>query len=582
MVQWRDSQVQRGNVTLAVRTWSEDKSPTVILVHGYPDANTVWEKVAEQLSQHMRVVAYDVRGAGQSSAPKGRSAYKLSELRDDLTAVMDAVSPNEPVHLVAHDWGSIQTWESVTEPGAEKRIASYTTLSGPCLDHVGQWMKARLKEQKFADVLNQLAHSWYIGAFQLPILAPTLWKAGLAKVWPQVLQRTENLQHDASPTQLKDGTNGIELYRANMVPCLLKPRERYTKVPVQMIVARNDNYVRPAMLDGISQWTDRLWRRELDAGHWGPLLQHADLTAQWVREFIDHINGGKASAHLQRSLVTDTATNSGIDAGKVVVITGAGSGIGRETALSFARRGATVVCTDINADAAAATADIIIAEGGQALSRKCDVSNTRSMETLANFVGKEFGAPDVVVNNAGIGLSGGLLDTSVKDWQQVLGVNLWGVIHGSRLFAQQMIDNAKHGHIVNIASAAAFMPSRMLPAYATSKSAVLMFSECLRAEMADHNIGVSAICPGIIDTPITRNTRFVGVADEEQERRRDHAQKLYQRRAFTPDKVAAAIVDAVDRNKAVVPVSPEAFGMQWLGRFTPSLARNLAQVEVTP
>jgi len=192
MVQWRDTTVSRDGVDLAVRTWSADKSPTVILVHGYPDANHVWEKVAERLSRDFKVVAYDVRGAGNSSVPQGRAAYKLRELRDDLHAVMDAVSPNDKVHLVGHDWGSIQTWESVTDPDAENRIASYTTLSGPCLDHVGQWMKARLREQKIGVVLNQLSHSWYIGAFQLPVLAPALWKAGLAKAWPKVLRRTEN------------------------------------------------------------------------------------------------------------------------------------------------------------------------------------------------------------------------------------------------------------------------------------------------------------------------------------------------------------------------------------------------------
>jgi len=579
MVQWRDSKVSRDGVDLAVRTWSSDKSPTVVLVHGYPDANHVWEKVAERLSRDFKVVAYDVRGAGNSSIPKDRAAYKLRQLRDDLHAVMDAVCPNEKVHLVGHDWGSIQTWESVTDPGAEQRIASYTTLSGPCLDHVGQWMKARLREQKVGTVLNQLAHSWYIGAFQLPVLAPTLWKVGLAKAWPRLLRRSENLHSETSATQQQDGIHGIELYRANMRPALLKPRERYTKVPVQLIVAREDNYVRPAMLEDLHLWTDRLWRRELDCGHWGPLLQHPDVTARWIREFIQHIDGAPASGPLQRSEVTGTHPK-GPDSGKRVVVTGAGSGIGRETALAFGRRGALVLCTDINAEAAASTASIIIREGGDALSRKCDVSNTRSMEALANYVEKELGAPDILINNAGIGLSGSLLDTSVKDWQQVLGVNLWGVIHGCRLFARQMVDNGKAGHIVNVASAAAFLPSRMLPAYATSKSAVLMFSECLRAEMAEHNIGVSAICPGIIDTPITRSTRFVGVADEEQSRRREDAAKLYQRRAYTPDRVAQAIVEAVQNNRAVVPVSPEARGMQWLGRFTPSLARNLAQVEM--
>ncbi len=580
MVQWRDSKVSRDGVDLAVRTWSSDKSPTVILVHGYPDANHVWEKVAERLSRDFKVVAYDVRGAGNSSIPKGRNAYKLRQLRDDLHAVMDAVCPDEKVHLVGHDWGSIQTWESVTDPGAEQRIASYTTLSGPCLDHVGQWMKARLREQKVGAVLNQLAHSWYIGAFQLPVLAPTLWKVGLAKAWPQLLRRSENLHSEASATQQQDGIHGIELYRANMRPSLAKPRERYTQVPVQLIVAREDNYVRPAMLEDLHLWTDRLWRRELDCGHWGPLLQHPDVTARWIREFIQHIDGAPASGPLQRSEVTGT-NPKGPDSGKRVVITGAGSGIGRETALAFGRRGALVLCTDINAEAAASTASIIVREGGDALSRKCDVSNSRSMEALARYVENELGAPDILINNAGIGLSGSLLDTSVKDWQQVLGVNLWGVIHGSRLFARQMIDNGKAGHIVNVASAAAFLPSHAAR-LCHQQSAVLMFSECLRAEMAEHNIGVSAICPGIIDTPITRSTRFVGVADDEQNRRREDTAKLYQRRAFTPDRVAQAIVDAVQSNRAVVPVSPEAVGMQWLGRFTPSLARNLAQVDMTP
>ncbi len=303
MVQWRDSKVSRNDVDLAVRTWSADKSPTVILVHGYPDANHVWEKVAERLSRHFKVVAYDVRGAGNSSVPQGRAAYKLRELRNDLHAVMDAVSPDEKVHLVGHDWGSIQTWESVTDPGAEQRIASYTTLSGPCLDHVGQWMKARLREQEIGTVLNQLAHSWYIGLFQLPVLAPTLWKAGLAKVWPQVLRRTENLHSEVSATQQQDGVHGIELYRANMLPCLLKPRERHTKVPVQLIVAREDNYVRPAMLEDLPQWTDRLWRREIDCGHWSPLLQYPDVTAGWISEFIQHVEGAPASEALKRAQV---------------------------------------------------------------------------------------------------------------------------------------------------------------------------------------------------------------------------------------------------------------------------------------
>ena len=140
-----------------------------------------------------------------------------------------------------------------------------------------------------------------------------------------------------------------------------------------------------------------------------------------------------------------------------------------------------------------------------------DVADADAMERFAKAVEHEHGVADVVVNNAGVGISGGFLDTSVDDWERVLGVNLWGVIHGSRLFARQMVDRGEGGHVVNVASAAAFVPSKVLPAYATSKSAALMLTECLRAELAGDGIGVTAICPGVIDTAIVSTTRFVGL-----------------------------------------------------------------------
>ncbi|ASK35774.1 short chain dehydrogenase [Alcanivorax sp. N3-2A] len=577
MEPWQHRTVTRDGVNIATRRRGDPQRPTVLFVHGYPDNSEVWDAVTEALGdQDYHLVTYDVRGAGASSAPAGLAAYKLAQLRDDLFAVIDSVSPGRPVHLVAHDWGSIQSWEAVTEPGAERRIASYTSLSGPCLDHVG----ANLRETGAGDLagsLGQLAKSWYIGAFHVPGLAPMAWKLGLGDAWPALLRRTERISAPVNPTQTRDGTQGIALYRANMLPRLRHPRERHTTIPVQLLVARRDRYVGPALADLASRWCGALWRRELNTGHWGPLLSHPALTARYLREFIDHLEGAPASQALRRARVTrDQKEHSG----KLVVITGSGSGIGRETALAFGERGATVLCTDIDTDAAERTAELIRVTGGNALSRKADVGNARSMEALARYVDKHLGAPDVLVNNAGIGLAGPLLETSVADWKQVLDVNLWGVIHGCRLFGKQMIEQAKGGHIVNVSSASAYLPSRVLPAYATSKSAVLMLTECLRAELADQGIGVSAICPGIIDTPITGRTRFVGVDDQEQGRRRDAARRFYQRRGFTPDRVAEAIVAAVRDNRAEVPVSVEATGMRLVGRLAPTLARRLARLEM--
>jgi len=185
----------------------------------------------------------------------------------------------------------------------------------------------------------------------------------------------------------------------------------------------------------------------------------------------------------------------------------------------------------------------------------------------------------VLVNNAGVGLGGPFLDTTPEEWRKVLDVNLWGVIHGCRLFGSRMAERGQGGHIVNVASAAAFQPSRALPAYGTSKAAVLMLSECLRAELAERDIGVTAVCPGFVDTPITSTARFAGADAEEERRLRKRAARLYGLRGYPPEKVAAAILRAVARDEAVVPVTPEARTAYALSRWLPGASRWIARVK---
>ncbi|MFI6152590.1 SDR family oxidoreductase [Kitasatospora sp. NPDC051170] len=563
--------VHSGGLPLAVFEQGDPDAPTVLLVHGYPDTHVVWDEIAADLARDHHVVRYDVRGAGESAAPAGRDGYRLEHLAADLFAVADAVSPDRPVHLLAHDWGSVQSWEAVTAPGAESRIASYTTMSGPSLDHMGHWLRHRLRRptpRHLRQMLNQGLHSWYITAFHLPYLAPGVWRLGLARAWPRVLRDLEHVTPRAGhpqPTLRRDAVRGIELYRANFRPTMGSPRERRTEVPVQLITLTRDRYVAPFLSEGLERWVPNLTRRTLHAGHWSALLEKGATVAGLVREFTARIEQG----------------GSPEKDGRLVVVTGGGSGIGRATALAFAEEGARVVVCDLDLPAAERTAELASLIGPQAHAYRVDVSDGAAMDAFAQQVAAEHGVPDVMVNNAGIGHSGTFLQTTEKEWQRVLDVNLWGVIHGCRAFGTLMADRGRGGHLVNVSSAAAYLPSKALTAYATSKAAVFMLSDCLRAEFVEHGIGVSTICPGIVNTNITHTSTFSATTATEQAAKQARAARLYARRGFPPEKVAAAIVGAVRSGKPVVPVTPEAKAARFLSRLSPGLLRLAARLNVT-
>jgi NAD(P)-dependent dehydrogenase (short-subunit alcohol dehydrogenase family) len=212
----------------------------------------------------------------------------------------------------------------------------------------------------------------------------------------------------------------------------------------------------------------------------------------------------------------------------------------------------------------------------------CDVSDEAAMERLAGSVLAEHGAPQIVINNAGIGIAGAFLDTGFDDWRTIVSINLMGVVYGCRLFGRAMLEQGEGGQIVNTASAAAFAPNRALPAYSTTKAAVLMLSECLRAELEPWGIGVTAACPGFIATNITRSTRWVGRDEQEQRRLSEYVTDRYQRRNFTADRVAAEIVQAIGADRPIAVITPEAKLTRALSRFAPGVLRRLAQIDATP
>ncbi|MES2489538.1 MAG: SDR family NAD(P)-dependent oxidoreductase [Pseudomonadota bacterium] len=254
-----------------------------------------------------------------------------------------------------------------------------------------------------------------------------------------------------------------------------------------------------------------------------------------------------------------------------ILITGAGSGIGRATALAFAKEGAHIIAVDVGTASVKETAALIAAKGGSCETYTADVSSEKAMRSLADKVHAEHGALDVLVNNAGIGASGRFLETSIETWDKVHAVNVRGVMLGCKLFIPAMVERG-HGHVVNTASMAGYFAAPDLPVYAASKFAVLGFSEALRMDLQKQNIGVTAICPGVINTNIVATTLAEGVSAKWQK----NAVAFYKKRNYGPEKVASAIVDAVRHNRAVVPVSPEAWAGYYLKRFMPGLARTLA------
>ena len=575
----RERRVRTGGVDLCVAELGDPHRPTVVLVHGYPDSKEVWSEVAPRLADRFHVVLYDVRGHGRSTAPKPlRGGFTLEKLTDDFLAVADAVSPDRPVHLVGHDWGSVQAWEFVTVQRTEGRIASFTSMSGPSLDHFGHWIAGRLRRptpRRIGQLLGQGAKSWYVYALHTPALPELAWRGPLGKAWPRILQRAEKVPSAGYPTASlpTDAAHGAWLYRDNVRSRLRRPRtDAHAHAPVQLITPLGDAFLSERLYDGLEQWVPELTRRTLPAKHWIPRSRPDQLTS-WITEFV-------TSAEAGRTPVRATGKYAERFGGRLVLVTGAGSGIGRATAFAFAEAGARVIAADRDAEPAARTAELSRLLGApEAWAETVDVSDEQAMEKLADKVAAEYGVVDVLVNNAGIGLGGPFLDTTTEDWRKVLDDYLWGVLHGCRLFGRQMAERGQGGHIVNTASAAAFQPSRALSAYGTSKAAVLMLSESLRAELAGRGIGVSAVCPGFVNTNITSTARFAGVDAEEEKRRQKRTARLYGLRNYPPEKVADAILRAVVRNQAVVPVTPEARAAHVLARWAPKALRALARLE---
>src|SRR6201995_6184915 len=569
-------------VTLAVHAYTEiDRHrPTILAIHGYPDNHHLWDGVAAHLNGRYNLVAYDVRGAGESARPRDRSGYRFPQLISDVGAVIDSLGVDQ-VHLLAHDWGSIQGWAAVTDDAVMSKIASFTSISGPHLNYAGKFLRAARTSRGLIDVIRQFFASGYIWFFLTPGLAELMVRAGVGIKLVEAFGRIGNSSTRNRPgdpvRSTGDYVNGLNLYRANMPgPFLARGAQLpHTSVPVQVLAPRMDLFVTPALqrFTGSIPLGSRVV--PIEGGHW-VVTARPDVIARLTSEWIDRVVNG-AAPNSQSAVRTGPRDVRG----KLALVTGAGAGIGRATALELARQGADpVVIVDRDLAAAEDTAAAVRDAGAGAAAYEADVSDEKAIDSLAAQVNDEHGVVDILVNNAGIGMAGRFLGTTPAHWDNILAVNLRGVLNGSRSFATQMVTRGQGGTIINVSSAAAFLPSKSMIAYGTTKAAVLAFSESLRADLADEGITVTAVCPGFVNTNIAKSTVYAGMSDDQQERARQSADAAYRRRNFTPEATAKAIVKAVKKGPPVLPIAAESKVGYAMRRISPSLVRLLARYDI--
>lgn len=279
-----------GGVRLAVTSAGDPDAPTVVLVHGYPDTKAVWNEVMHRLAPELHAVAYDVRGAGSSGAPRGRAAYDLALLADDFGRVCDELAPGRRVHLVGHDWGGIQGWEFVTAPRFAGRIASFTTIAGPALGHALRSTRTAIRSADIPQALRRVRRSWYIVPLCLPG-GPTLaWRVLLAGGrWRRYLSTVERVPVDGAypaATLGADGVHGANLYRQN-IPWRLVRRNPLpaAHAPVQLIIPAGDRFISSSYYDAADAIAPSLRRRQVPGSHWAPVTEPG-LLADWIVEFV--------------------------------------------------------------------------------------------------------------------------------------------------------------------------------------------------------------------------------------------------------------------------------------------------------
>ncbi|HTO52923.1 MAG TPA: SDR family NAD(P)-dependent oxidoreductase [Myxococcota bacterium] len=258
--------------------------------------------------------------------------------------------------------------------------------------------------------------------------------------------------------------------------------------------------------------------------------------------------------------------------GRVAVVTGAASGIGRALALELAQRGCHLALVDVDEAGLGPVADRVRALGRKVSLHRVDVSERAQMERLPGAVIAEHGHVHVLVNNAGVSVSGVLADQSLDDFAWIVGINFWGVVYGCKLFLPQLLAEDE-AHIVNLSSLFGLIGVPTQVSYNATKYAVRGVSEALISELSGTRVGVTCVHPGGIRTNIVRAARASTPRDEAENER---TAALFERFAMPPEKAARKIARAVSRNQARLRIGAETYLLDWLKRLAPVTTQRVA------
>lgn len=295
--------VNNYDVELYVEVHGESEQshkPTLLFLHGFPDSHGTWDHQVATLQQHFRIVTFDMRGVGKSTWSAQRKAYHMNNMLADIEAVINAVAgPDGRVHLVGHDWGSVIGWSFVTDPYYAHRVLSFSSMSGPHLRLMLDWVKRNLfsaEPRRIANALRQGLFSWYVYLFNVPMLPEWLFKTWGETIWRNAL-RLNGVEASDHYLQLsrqeieKICVNAIGLYRDNPLNPPKLPLAGSIQIPVQLIIPSDDHFVSDRLFEFYDEYVVNLTKQHIRGKHWSH-HSHKDKFNQLVKQFVDRVDGG--------------------------------------------------------------------------------------------------------------------------------------------------------------------------------------------------------------------------------------------------------------------------------------------------